>query len=60
MGVKEIRNLTNLSQEAFSKKYHIPRRTLQDWEYGKRECPIYVLELLEFKVKYDLENTTSQ
>ena len=53
MNIREIRALTNLSQANFGKKYNIPLRTIQDWEAGKRKPPIYVVELLEFKVRYD-------
>ena len=56
MTIKEIRLLTGLSQAEFSKKYNIPKRTLQDWEYDKRIPPVYVVELLEFKVKSDFKN----
>ena len=56
MTIKDIRKLTNLSQPHFSQKYNIPLPTLRHWEQGQRECPQYVLELLEFKVREDLEN----
>ena len=52
--MKQIRKMTGLSQIKFSEQYNIPRRTIEDWETGKMKCPDYVLELLEFKVKYDL------
>ena len=51
MTVKEIRELTNLSQKEFSEKYHIPKRSIENWETGTRSCPIYVLELIEYRVK---------
>lgn len=54
MTVKEIRTLINLSQPQFCDKYNIPLPTLRKWEQGKRKPPDYVLELLEFKVKDDL------
>jgi len=53
LNIREIRALANLSQVNFGKKYNIPLRTIQDWEAGKRKPPIYVVELLEFKVRYD-------
>ena len=55
MEIKEIRELTGLSQTAFGNKYNIPMRTIQNWETGQRKCPVYVEELLEFKVRYDIE-----
>lgn len=51
MTIKEIRSMTGLSQQKFSDQYHIPKRTIENWEGGKAECPAYVVELLEFKVK---------
>lgn len=55
MTIKSIRSLTVLSQSQFSEKYNIPLPTLRHWERGDRECPQYVIDLLEFKVKKDLE-----
>lgn len=55
MEIKEIRTLTGLSQPQFSQKYNIPLPTLRHWEQKQRECPQYVLELLEFKVREDLK-----
>lgn len=51
MLITEIRALTNLNKKDFATKYNIPYRTLQNWEGGVRECPKYVLELLEFRVR---------
>lgn len=53
MKVRDIRNLTGLSQVKFCKKYKIPRRTLEDWESGKSKAAEYLIELLEFKVRHD-------
>lgn len=55
MTIQEIRVLTNLSQPQFCEKYHIPLPTLRKWEQGKREPPDYLVELLEFKVRKDME-----
>jgi putative transcriptional regulator len=53
MTIKEIREQTGLTQQAFSDKYHIPKRSIENWEGGKRECPTYLIELLERVVKQD-------
>ncbi|WP_455057835.1 helix-turn-helix domain-containing protein [Jutongia sp.] len=53
MTIKEIRDITGLSQVEFGKKYDIPRRTIQNWETGERQCPPYMLKLLERVVKED-------
>ena len=53
MDIKELRNLANLSQQAFSEKYGIPKRSIENWESGKRTPPEYVIKLLERVVKED-------
>lgn len=53
MTVKEMRTMMHLSAKAFGEKYDIPLRTIQNWENGARECPGYVLSLLERAVKED-------
>ena len=53
MMIKEIRELTGLSQTKFGERYGIPMRTVQDWEAGRRVPPCYVLALLERVVKED-------
>lgn len=50
-----LRSLTGLSQQAFSDKYEIPKRTIEDWERGRRKPPEYVVKLLERVVKGDVE-----
>lgn len=49
----EIRTLSGLTQQAFSEKYEIPKRTVEDWESGRRNPPGYVIALLERAVKED-------
>lgn len=48
-----LRSLTGLSQQAFSDKYEIPKRTIEDWEAERRTPPEYVIKLLERVVKED-------
>lgn len=55
MDIKEMRKLLSITQEQFSNNYNIPLPTLRHWERGDRTCPVYVLELLEFKVKEELK-----
>ena len=52
--IKEIRQLTGLSQTKFAEKYQIPLRTLQDWEAGRREPAEYLVALLERAVRADV------
>ena len=53
MTIKELRTITGLSQRAFGKKYHIPTRTIEDWEGGRRRPSETILYLLERAVKED-------
>ena len=52
---EKIRKLSGLSRAAFSRKYQIPIRTLEDWDAGKSTPPMYVLALLEKVVRYDMQ-----
>ena len=55
--IRAVRHSTGLSQAAFSNAYEIPRRTLQDWEAGRRIPPVYVLKMLDLIVRsYPPEN----
>ena len=51
--IREIRKISGLSQAKFGEKYGIPKRTIESWEMGERECPGYVLELLRRAVNED-------
>lgn len=55
MEIKELRMLSVLSQQAFSDKYKIPKRSIENWESGKRTPPEYVISLLERAVKEDIK-----
>ncbi len=46
MSVREIRDVSGLTQQAFSDRFCIPRRTLEDWEGARRSCPDYLRLLL--------------
>ena len=36
--IRDIRQHTGLSQAAFAARYCIPRRTVENWESGDRQC----------------------
>lgn len=44
--IKEARLRAGLTQEGVTKKIGIPRRTLQDWEAGRRKCPEWAERLI--------------
>lgn len=52
MTIKEMRMKLGMTQEMFSARYNIPKRTIENWESGKRTPPSYVLEMLENAIKH--------
>lgn len=55
MTIKELRELTGLSQSQFANKYHFTLRQLQSWEQGFRNTPECILYLLERCVREDFK-----
>lgn len=51
--ILQIRKRSGLSQAKFCEKYEIPKRTLENWEQGSRECPEYLVKLLDRVVEED-------
>ena len=49
--VLKQRKELGLSQTAISKKLHIPLRTWESWEVGKRKPPEYVIELILYRLR---------
>lgn len=65
MEIKEIRNLVGMTQKEFGNKFNIPLATLRNWELpqeskGHRECPIYVKQMLETIVRYELKESNEE
>lgn len=67
--MKELRELSGLTQKEFSEKFRIPKRSLENWEYGKSDPSPYIpymiatilaqektLEALKEAMKGDEEN----
>lgn len=50
---ERIRKILNISRAEFSRRYHIPVRTLEEWDAGRATPPVYVVELLERAVRED-------
>ncbi len=49
--IKELRQITGLSQSRFAEKYHMSKYTLQEWEQGRVKTPRCVLYLLNRIIK---------
>lgn len=46
MTIQEILKATGMTQKAMCERFDIPRRTLQNWVLGQRECPIYIRKMI--------------
>ncbi len=53
--IKDLREQYGLSRTQFCALLHIPYRTVQDWEAGKRKMPDYVFELIEYKLSKEIK-----
>lgn len=53
MNFKELRKQSGMNLTQFSKYFNIPYRTIQNWERGERQCPEYLLDLMEYKLKHE-------
>jgi len=49
--LKELRLSAGLTQKKAAELLGVPFRTYQDWEYGKRTPPDYVMQLVIDKLK---------
>ena len=45
-----LRKSTGMNRKDFCAFFHIPYRTVTDWELGHRHAPEYVLRLLEYYI----------
>lgn len=51
MTFKDLRQRSGMSQKRFSEYFGIPYPTIQNWDLGRRNCPEYLLKLMEYKLK---------
>lgn len=49
--INALRSASGMTQQKFGNYFGIPLRTIQNWEYGVRKCPEYLIELIEYKLK---------
>lgn len=56
MNIREMRIRLGDTQSEFAMRYHIPFRTVQNWETGMRKPPEYMMKLLEQRIQEDLVN----
>lgn len=51
--IKDLRAATHMTQQGFGDYFGIPRRVIQSWELGERECKSYIVNLLKYKLRKD-------
>lgn len=56
MDIREMRTRLGDTQSEFAARFHIPFRTIQNWETGVRKPSEYILYLLENRIREDLVN----
>jgi DNA-binding transcriptional regulator YiaG len=51
MKFNELLQQSGMTLKTFGEYFEIPYSTLQHWKRGERECPEYLLKLIEYKLK---------
>lgn len=47
MTVKDILKKYNITQKQLSERFEIPYRSIQNWVGGQRECPSYLIKMMD-------------
>jgi DNA-binding transcriptional regulator YiaG len=50
---RELRKLSGMTQDKFSQYFSIPKRTIESWDVGDRECADYLLDLMRYKLEHE-------
>ena len=53
MTIKELRIKSGMTQKEFAEYFGISKRSIENWEGGQRECPSYLLELMQYKLEHE-------
>lgn len=56
MKIKELRNLTGMSQSQFASYFGISVRTIQEWEQERKSPPAYLVGLLKRILDFEYFN----
>ena len=49
--IRTLRVQAGMTQREFNEYLNIPLRTIQEWEQGRRTPPVYVVELIKYKIE---------
>jgi len=58
MTVKEFIKSSGMTHKQLSERFGIPRRTIEDWSRGVRNCPDYVVSMMKEILEKDKEHET--
>lgn len=53
MTVKELRQLTGMTQKQFAEYFGIPKRNIEDWERDIFPCKPYLIDLMHYKLVHE-------
>jgi DNA-binding transcriptional regulator YiaG len=51
MTIKELRTASGMTQKEFSDYFGMSKRAIEEWEGERRQCPQYLLNLIEYKLR---------
>ncbi len=51
MTFKELRQASGMNKTKYAEYFNIPYRTVQNWELELRQCPDYLLDLMQYKLE---------
>lgn len=51
--VRDLRAAAKMTQQSFADYFGIPKRTIEEWESGRRIIRPYVLALMEYKLRHE-------
>lgn len=51
MDIKQMRKAAGMTQAQFSEYFEISKRSVENWEGGKRKQPLPLVKLMEYKLR---------
>ena len=51
MPIKDLQQAAGMNTTQFAKYFGIPYRTVQSWVLGDRQCPKYLIDLIQYKLE---------
>lgn len=51
MTIRELRESTGMTQQAFADYFGMSKRVVENWEYSINKCPQYLFELMKYKLE---------